>query len=261
MMDYWFLAPAAALLFGVLALGPLGSQVLSRGVVFIDLAVAQAAAAAALAAMAWLDHPDFVSTQLVAGAGALTCSALVALLARRWPLQREALIGLIYVAGACLAMLSARSDPHGREHLAELLAADVLWAAWPQVGVLAACAAVVLALQIRWPALLRRDVVFFPCFALVASLAVPVLGLLLVFACLIGPGLWTRAGWTMTASIIAASVAAALGLMASWWLDAPSGACVALALAIWGTLSAWRGGRSSNGAVSTQKADQTPSPN
>lgn len=238
-MEYWFLAPAAALLFGLLALAPLGSQVLARGVVFIDLAVAQAAAAAALGATTLLDHPGIVEVQVTAALGALSCAALVAALARRWPQQREALIGLIYVAGACLAMLAARGDPHGREHLSELLAADILWAEWSKAAMLAGCAAVVLLLQARWPALLRKDIVFFPCFAIVASMAVPILGLLLVFACLIGPGLWMRAGWSMPASIGAALLAAGLGLYGSWWFDAPSGACVALALALCGVLSAF----------------------
>lgn len=237
-MEYWFLAPMAALLFGLLALAPLGAQVLARGVVFIDLAVAQAAAAAALAAMAWLDHPDLLGVQLTAALGALFCASFVAGLARMWPQQREALIGLTYVAGACLAMLAARADPHGREHLAELLAADVLWAGWVQVTILAGCAAIVSLLSLRWPRLLGKDLVFFPCFALVASMAVPTLGLLLVFACLIAPGLWMRAGSSLATSIAAAVIAAGAGLMASWWLDAPSGACVALALATWGVFSA-----------------------
>lgn len=242
-MEYWFLAPVAALLFGLLALAPLGSQVLTRGVVFIDLAVAQAAAAAALGATALFDHPGFITVQLTAVLGALFCAGLVAALARQWPHQREALIGLVYVAGACLAMLSARSDPHGREHLAELLAADILWAGWAQVATLAVCAAAVLLLQIRWPDMLRKDMVFFPCFALVASMAVPVLGLLLVFACLIGPGLWIRAGWSMGTAIAAGVMAAGLGLLASWYFDAPSGACVALALSIWGASSAMLTGK------------------
>ncbi|WP_151637128.1 ABC transporter permease family protein [Noviherbaspirillum aerium] len=244
-MEYWFLAPAAALLFGLLALAPLGSQVLARGVVFIDLAVAQAAAAAALGATAWLDHPGLIAVQLAAAMGALSCAGLVAVLARMWPQQREALIGLTYVAGACLAMLAARSDPHGREHLSELLAADVLWAGWTQVATLATCAAAVIFVQRRWPMLLGKDRIFFPCFALVASMAVPTLGLLLVFACLIGPGLWLRAGFSMAQCLVAAMGAAGLGLLASWWIDAPSGACVALALAVWGVFSALLRKRSS----------------
>ena len=47
-MSSWLLVPALALIAGVVALTPLGSQVLKRGVVFIDLAVAQAAAAAVI---------------------------------------------------------------------------------------------------------------------------------------------------------------------------------------------------------------------
>ncbi len=225
MTELWFLAPAAALLLGLLALAPLGEQVLRRGVVFIDLAVAQAAAAAALAVAALVDHPGWWTTQAAALAGALLAAALVALLARRAPQQREALIGLVYVGFACAALLGARSDPHGRERLAELLAADVLWAGWPQVGALAAAAALVLLMR-RW---LGRDAVFFPLFALAASLAVPVLGLFVVFALLIAPALWTgRAG------LLGAAAAMAAGFAMSWWLDAPSGACVALALAAFG---------------------------
>lgn len=230
----WFLAPVLALLCGVLALAPLGAQVLARGVVFIDLAVAQAAAAAALWAGAIVDHAGWLVTQALAMAGALGCAAAVALLALRWPGQREALIGLLYVLGASVALLGARQDPHGREHMAELLAADVLWAQWPQVAVLAACALAVRLLGER----LARDRVFFPVFAVVASLAVPVLGLFLVFAALIAPALWQRAGFSRTLAWGGAVAACGAGLAASWAFDAPSGACVALALSGWGALSA-----------------------
>jgi zinc/manganese transport system permease protein len=237
--DWWFLAPALALTLGVLALAPLGDQVLARGVVFIDLAVAQAAAAAALWAGGWLG-PDAGpwAVQALAAAGALAAAAAVAGLARRWPAQREALIGLLYVLGACAALLGARLDPHGRERLAELLAADVLWAGWPQVGWMAVAALGVAVLGRR----LRQDAVFFPAFALAASLAVPVLGLFVVFAALIAPALWQRRGFGATSARTGAVAACALGLAVSWVLDAPSGACVALALAGYGLLGVLAGG-------------------
>ncbi|MFM7532966.1 MAG: hypothetical protein ACKO5J_10905, partial [Rubrivivax sp.] len=168
-----------------------------------------------------------------AAAGALGCAAAVAALARRRPAQREALIGLLYVLGACAALLGARQDPHGRERLAELLAADVLWAGMPQVALLSVCAAAV-ALARR---VLGRDAFFYPVFALAASVAVPVLGLFVVFAALIAPALWQRAGWRAAPAAMAGVAAGALGLGLSWLLDAPSGACVAMALAGWGALS------------------------
>ena len=239
--DAWFLAPAAALLFSVWALAPLGAQVLARGVVFIDLAVAQAAAAAALWAGALMDHPDWFTTQLLAAFGALACAALVAFLSRTWPAQREALIGLLYVLGASAALLGARQDAHGRERMTELLAADVLWAQGPQVAVLGACALAVGLLGAR----LQRDRVFFPVFAVVASLAVPVLGLFLVFATLIAPALWQRAGAAPRWARLGAVAASGLGLATSWALDAPSGACIALALSAYGGLSVLKAAASS----------------
>ncbi len=237
--QWWFLAPAFALLFGVLALAPLGAQVLARGVVFIDLAVAQAAAAAALWAGALTAHPSVLQTQVIAAAGALACAAFVALLARRWPAQREALIGLAYVMGASLALLGARLNPHGRERMSELLAADVLWAGWWQVVLLGVCAVLMSALN-RWgPSLLRRDTVFYVAFALVASVVVPILGLFVVFVALIAPALWFRSGTAWWKALAGTLAAGAIGLSLSWWLDAPSGVCVALALGIWGVASAF----------------------
>jgi zinc/manganese transport system permease protein len=231
--DLWFLAPVGAVVAGVLALAPLGDQVLRRGVVFIDLAVAQAAAAAALAVVALGDHPPWWLTQFAAATGALLATALVAALARGWPEHREALIGLLYVACACSALLVSRGDAHGAEHLHALLAADVLWSDWPQASALAACACAVTLAGRR----LRQDKVFFLAFALVASVVVQVLGLFIVFAALIAPGLWQRAGWSAPAATALAVAAALTGLGASWVLDAPSGSLVALALALCGVLS------------------------
>lgn len=231
--EWWLLPPVLALAAGLLALAPLGVQVLRRGVVFIDLAVAQAAAAGALLATALGNHPAWWVTQLAAAAGALVAAGLVAVLARAWPEHREALIGLVYVAGACSALLTARHDAHGAEHLHALLAADVLWSGWPQVGALVVCAiAVTLARRC-----LAHDLGFFITFALVASLSVQVLGLFVVFAALIAPSLWQRAGWRAAAATGLAVAAALAGLAASWFLDAPSGPLVAIALALCGVAS------------------------
>jgi zinc/manganese transport system permease protein len=248
----WFFWPAAALVAGVLALAPLGAQVLARGVVFIDLAVAQAAALGVMIANALFDHPGPLPSQAAATAGALLCAALVAGIARRWPAQREALIGLVYVAGAAGALLAARADAHGREHLDALLAADLLWAEPAQAAVLAACALLVLALAGLRPDALRRDALFFPLFAVVASLAVPALGLFLVFAGLIAPGLWLRRGLPLPAALAIALGAGFAGLALSWFADLPSGPAVALTMAAAGLAAVVWAGR----AVSATR--QTP---
>jgi zinc/manganese transport system permease protein len=235
--DTWFLIPCLALFAGVLALVPLGTRVLQRGVVFVDLAVAQAAAAASIWSASLIHHPNMWVSQLLAILGAIVCVYIVAFMAKQWPQQREALIGLIYVACACLAMLGARQDPHGRERLLEMLAADVLWATPIQVLMLAACAISVLILHLRFASLFARDMYFYAVFAIVASIAVPVLGLFLVFVILIAPALWMRRGMSMFMVMLATFIVTDIGLWASWLFDLPSGACVALSLALWGCLS------------------------
>jgi len=234
----WLLAPAAALLAACLVLVPLGAQVLARGVVFIDLAVAQVAACGVLGASMFLQADDAVLTGVAAASASLLGGALVWWLARRWPEQREALIGLVYVAAASASVIAVAFDPHGRERLAALLAADVLWAQWPSVLMLAALATLVAGISAVRGELLRRDTVFYPLFALALSVSVQALGLYLVFAFLIGPALWTCKRLSLPGSIGVAAAGCAVGLSISWALDWPSGACVALVLSALGLLSA-----------------------
>jgi zinc/manganese transport system permease protein len=239
----WLAAPAAALLAACLLLVPLGAQVLARGVVFIDLAVAQVAACGVLAAGMLLHDAQPAHAMAAAAVSALAGGALVWWLARQWPQQREALIGLVYITAASAAVIAVAFDPHGRERLTALLAADVLWVPWVSVGWLAAGAAVVVALLATGRPLLQRDAVFYPVFALALSVVVQALGLYLVFALLIGPALWTRRGAALSRAVIAAVVACLAGLGLSWALDWPSGASVALALSGLGLLSAGGRGR------------------
>lgn len=235
-MNDWLLLPALALLAGVVALVPLGRAVLDRGVVFIDLAVAQAAAAAALWSMGWVGHEVDWASDLAGLAGALLCASGVAFISQRWPQRREALIGLLYVLAACLAMLGARQDPHGRERMLELLAADVLWAR-PMAVALLFTTALTLSLLLRWrPQLLCRDAWFYGVFAVVVSVSVPLLGLFVVFALLIGPALWLRQSPStgVLAGLFVGWIGSFAGLALSWWADLPSGPCVALCCAALG---------------------------
>ncbi|HVE52271.1 MAG TPA: metal ABC transporter permease [Ramlibacter sp.] len=237
----WLAAPTAALLAACLLLVPLGAQVLARGVVFIDLAVAQVAACGVLAAGMLLHDAQPAHAMAAAALSALVGGGLVWWLARQWPQQREALIGLVYIAAASAAVVAVAFDPHGRERLTALLAADVLWAPWASVVWLSAGAAAMVTLLALRRELLQRDAAFYPLFALALSVVVQALGLYLVFALLIGPALWTRRGLPLARAIALAVVACLAGLALSWALDWPSGACVALALSVLGLGSAWGG--------------------
>jgi zinc/manganese transport system permease protein len=176
----------------------------------------------------WLD-------QLAATGGALLISLCIAQLVKKQSHHREAVIGLVYVAGACLAMLGASQNPHGREKLMHLLAADILWVDTTHAGTLLLCGGAMLWLQrTTW---IQNNGVFYAIFALIASLAVPALGLFLVFSMLITPALWVARGLKPWLAMISSMIVALLGLGLSWLFDLPSGSCIAIILAVWGIAS------------------------
>ncbi|WP_119157726.1 metal ABC transporter permease [Caldimonas tepidiphila] len=218
---------------------PLGEQVLQRGIVFIDLAIAQVAALGVLMAGTLIDdhHWSWPAGSLAALGGA----ALVAWLSERWPERREALIGLVYIAAAAVAVLWVSADPHGHQKLSAMLAGDVLWVNWQDLLPLSIASVTVLLLQSFRPQLLSRTWAFYPCFAILVSLSVPLLGLYLVFASLIVPALsvahrnGSSSRWL---AVGLGSAGYALGLLASLWLDLPSGPSIVLTLMLTGLLTA-----------------------
>jgi hypothetical protein len=129
-------APFAAGLVVLATHVPLGITVLRRGIIFIDLAVAQVAALGVI--VAGLVHLDErwggFGTQLAAGIAALGAAALLTFCERRWPEIQEALIGLLFVFAAAAGILLLAGNPHGGEHLRDLLAGQILWAGWGQIG-------------------------------------------------------------------------------------------------------------------------------
>jgi zinc/manganese transport system permease protein len=212
----------------------LGVQVLKRGVVFIDLAIAQIAALGVMIAAA-LVH-DHLVAGLGGAAAALAGAGLVAWLSRRFPDLREAMIGLVYVGSAVLAVLWISVNPQESHQLATMLSGDVLWVTWPGLAPLAIVTLPFLLLHAFGHGSLTVGRGFYPWFAILVSLSVPLLGLYLVFATLIVPAIVsaTRPGLSWTRIVVMGTVAYALGLLASLSWDLPSGPCVVLALILVG---------------------------
>lgn len=229
MLDYWFLLPLLTLLGGLFALAPLGVHVLRRGVVFIDLAVAQAAAASTLWLQAFYHTHDTVILIASSIVGALLCAGLVSRICIVWPQRREALIGMVYVLGAALALLAAQFNPHGKDDLQQLLAADILWSYETDLWV-AMVSGISMLLLSKWrQRVFDKDAYFFSIFAVITSLLVQSIGVYLVFVLLIAPALLIeRIGMGKAMTLIISAIA--LGLTASWYQDLPSGVSLALAL-------------------------------
>src|SRR5262249_7160090 len=113
-----------AFLAGMLVLAthvPLGQQVLSRGIVFIDLAIAQVAGLGVTAADAFGFEPQGWRVQAAALAAALLGAFLLTWTEKLWPEVQEALIGVLFVLSASVELLVLANNPRGGEHLKDLL--------------------------------------------------------------------------------------------------------------------------------------------
>ena len=102
--DWQILLPALAAGLLVSATHvPLGAQVLERGIVFIDLAIAQIAGIGVIAADALGFEPQGWTVQVSALSAALLGALLLTWTERRWPQIQEALIGVPFVLDSCAA--------------------------------------------------------------------------------------------------------------------------------------------------------------
>jgi zinc/manganese transport system permease protein len=233
--DLMLVAPA--LLAGIIVLlthVPLGAQVLKRGIVFIDLAIAQIAALGVIAASMADFDPQGWMIQIAAGSAALLGAFLLTWTEKRWPEVQEAQIGVLFVLAATGSLLLLSHNPHGGEHLRDLLAGQILWVRYEQLLIPAIGTALILAaLKIFKERLGRLG--FYLIFALAVTASVQLVGIYLVFASLIVPSLGVRnyaEARRLPLAYVVGIGGYVLGLVLSMLFDLPSGALIVWCLAL-----------------------------
>jgi len=225
-----------ALIAGLLVVAshvPLGQQVLSRGIVFIDLAIAQVAGLGVIAANSFGLPVEGWGAQAAAGAAALAGALLLTWTERKRPEVQEALIGILFVLASTAQILLLANDPHGGENLKDLLAGQILWVSPQQLVRAAILTAIFLVVWFRWRERFGR-IGFYVLFAFMVTASVQLVGVYLVFTSLIVPALATRGmrgGVRLAASYAVGAAGYAIGLALSALLDLPSGAVIVWTLA------------------------------
>lgn len=217
---------------------PLGREVLARGIIFIDLALAQITGLGVIAASS-LGWESGWQVQMAAMGSALAGAALFAVTERHWPQVQEALIGCAFVLAATGGILLLSTDPHGGENLKDLLVGQILWVSYEQLGSVAALYALVLALWFGVGARLGRLRFYLP-FALAITASVQLVGVYLVFASLIIPALAVRGAqrYPLAQGLAVGVAGYGIGLVTSAVYDLPAGAAIVWALGVLGALLA-----------------------
>jgi zinc/manganese transport system permease protein len=228
----------------------LGLHVLARGVIFVDLALAQVAALGISVAVL-AGHPlqseaaYWYALVFTVGGAAIFASSRV----HRGPIPQEAIIGIVYAVSAAVAVLVVDRAPQGSEHIKQLLVGSILTVTPGEVATITILYALLglghwlirrPLLEIsfdpegagrRGRAVRAWDFAFYISFGLVVTSSVRLAGVLLVFSYLIVPA--------VVGALLASGVAArlligwgfglavsALGLLASWTWDLPTGATI-----------------------------------
>jgi len=228
----------------------LGVHVVERGVIFVDLSLAQIAAlGSAIALLLPIDAaPHGALVYWISVGSTLVGAAIFSTIrGRRARIPQEAIIGIAYAvasAGTILAMSKATAES---EHLKDMLVGNILAVSWSEVASTAALYAVIGVFhfvfrkkfleismnhdraEMNVRSIRLWDFLFYASFGFVVTRSVSIAGVLLVFCYLIVPsvaailysehiGRRLAIGWTM------GTVVSALGIYLSVKLDLPTGA-------------------------------------
>ena len=232
LIDLTLLGPP--LLAGAVVLSthvPLGRQVLARGIIFIDLAVAQLAGLGAILVHFIAHEPEGWAIQLSAFLAALGGALGLRWAEKRWAEVLEALIGVIFVLAVTTALLVLANDPHGGERLNDMLAGQLLWVTYDDLWIPIVLSFAVLLLWFKGKAA-QNPTLFYVLFALSVTVSVQLVGVYLVFASLIIPALATRQHPGLRVAYIIGLLGYLLGAAGSVLTDLPTGPSVVWAMAI-----------------------------
>ncbi len=229
----------------------LGVHVVERGVIFVDLSLAQIAALGTT--VAYLAGYDLhSSTAYLFSLGFTFLGAAIFAMSRshrKTRIPQEAIIGIVYAVSAAVAILVMSKATQETEHLKDMLVGNILSVSWPELFKTAALYSIVgffhyiyrrrfLLISMNEAEAVRQginirfwDFLFYISFGFVVTSSVAIAGVLLVFCFLIVPSvsamLFTERlgprlaiGWTMGAIVSAA------GVLLSFQLDLPTGAAI-----------------------------------
>jgi len=228
----------------------LGVHVVERGVIFVDLALAQIAALGATVAILFGMDPHAGNTYWVSLAFTFLGAAIFSLLrVRRARIPQEAIIGIAYAVASAAAILAMSKATGETEHLKDMLVGNILAVSGPEVAKTAALYAAVglfhfvfrkkfLLISIdpkgaeaKHVSVRFWDFLFYASFGFVVTSSVAIAGVLLVFCYLIVPSVGAmlfadRIGWRLAIGWTMGTLVSALGVYFSVLLDLPTGATI-----------------------------------
>ena len=243
-------APIAASLIIAGIHAYLGLHVVERGVIFVDLSLAQIASlGAAIAVWQGFDPHDPAIYWMSLGFTLIGAFVFAMIKGQEANIPQEALIGIAYAVASAAVILTMSKATGEAEHLRDMLVGNILSVQWPEVyltgGIYAVIGVVLFYFRNRFLEISQDakaaaargvpvrlwDFLFYALFGLVVTRSVAIAGVLLVFCYLIVPSvgamLWAnRVGPRLAIGWIMGVVVSMLGMYFSVIFDLPTGATI-----------------------------------
>jgi zinc/manganese transport system permease protein len=205
--------------------GLLGIKVLERGIVFIDLAIAQIAGLGLIIASTYLPDHSW-SYQFIALLFAISASLFFYYIEKTAPDIQEAIIGCSFVLAASLSILFLSNHSHGSDEIKHLLSGQILFVTFQDILQHLPIYIGVMGLWFLKPKI-RVGVGFYLIFAFAITSSVQLVGIYVVFASLILPAIAARNQKNpLLISWICGIVSVILGIVLAITLDLPSGVLI-----------------------------------
>ncbi|MDC1174914.1 iron chelate uptake ABC transporter family permease subunit [Bacteriovoracaceae bacterium] len=229
----------------------MGIHVLKRGVIFVDLSLAQVAGLGTTVALLFHIEHHSTGSYFISLAHTFVVAGLFAWARKvERKISQEVLIGVVYALASALVILVVNNLAHGAEHIKEILVGRILWVSWDDVIKTAVIYSLVACIHYTFRKQIIAvsfggkvknrafwDFIFFALFGVVITSSVGVAGILLVFSFLIVPALVSSFfknrmrdqlifGWVFGFFVCI------LGMFLSYKLDLPGGAILVVCFTI-----------------------------
>lgn len=222
----------------------LGLHVLKRGVIFVDLSLAQVASLGSTVALLFhLDHHSGLNYFISLGFTFVAAGYFAWAKKYEKYISQEVLIALVYAFASSAVILVVNMMAHGAEHIKEILVGKILWVTWSDVLKTAAIYSIVAVIHFIFRKKIIAstidsenssafwDFIFFALFGVVITSSVGIAGILLVFSFLVVPALISSSlvkslkgqlilGW------IIGTILSFIGMSLSYFYDLPAGAII-----------------------------------
>jgi zinc/manganese transport system permease protein len=218
---------------------PIGLKVVDKGIIFLDIAIAQIAVLGSIIASSFIfeSHDVYfiqIFSILFSIIGALGFYLMGKIMVESKYL--EALIGIVYIFVATISTLLLSIAHHNSDTIELIFSGKLLFLNYNELSIIITIYIIISWLIFKYK-ILNNNLLFYIIFGLVVSLAMPIVGIYFMFSSLIIPALLYKTNKNpIINGVIFSLLVIFLGVLLSIFMDYPSGLAIVITYVVFGSV-------------------------